>query len=158
MSTAGRPPDLRHLIQVPTFLGHHPGAVSPVHGTVPSGGTITHQVTDVPWTLLMFLTSSCDGCHELWAAFAHPEHSPIPGDLHALVVTRRAPFEDPDSVARLCGVASVVMSDQAWTDYGVHTGPFFVLVDGSARRVATEGVAWSLEQITSAIATARGGE
>jgi hypothetical protein len=50
------------------------------------------------------------------------------------------------------------MSDDAWSDYGVHAGPFFVLVDGANAKVATEGVAWSLEQITAAVATARGDE
>ena len=34
----------------------------------------------------------------------------------------------------------------------VHSGPFFVLVDGRAGRIATEGVAWSVAQITAAIA------
>ena len=67
-------------------------------------------------------------------------------------------MEAPDNVARLCGRASVVMSDDAWSDYGVHAGPFFVLVDGGAARVATEGVAWSVEQITGAITAARGNE
>ena len=73
-----------------------------------------------------------------------------------MVVTRGATLEGLDNVLRRCGDASVVMSDAAWSDYGVHAGPFFVLVDGSQNRVASEGVAWSLDQITAAIAAARG--
>ena len=156
VTTAGRPPDIRHLIQVPSFLGHRPAVVGPIRGSTPSGTSVTYEVTNVAWTLLVFLSTSCDGCQELWDAFADPERSPIPGDLQTVVVTRGPSLEAPDNVARLCGAASVVMSDDAWFDYGVHTGPFFVLVDGSAAEVASEGVAWSLDQITGAIATARG--
>jgi len=123
---------------------------------VPSGEPVEFEMTDRPWTLLVFLTSACDGCEELWRAFADPLSSPIPRDVDAVVVTRGPRFETPDKVARLAGSGSVVMSDDAWTDYGVHTGPFYVLVDGSAVRVVTEGVAWSLEQIAGAVSTARG--
>lgn len=156
MSTAPRPSDLRHLIQVPNFLGHRPGTVRSVQGTVPSGEPVEFEVTERPWTLLVFLTSACDGCEELWRAFADPESLPFPRDVDVVVVTRGPRFEGPDKVACLAGSGSVVMSDDAWTDYGVHTGPFYVLVDGSAVRVVTEGVAWSLEQIASAVSTARG--
>lgn len=156
MSTAPRPSDLRHLIQVPNFLGHRPGTVRSVQGTVPSGEPVEFEVTERPWTLLVFLTSACDGCEELWRAFADPESLPFPRDVDPVVVTRGPRFEAPDKVARLAGSGSVVMSDDAWTDYGVHTGPFYVLVDGAAVRVVTEGVAWSLEQIASAVSTARG--
>ena len=157
MSTAG-PPDIRHLIQVPSFLGHRPAVVGPVRGITPSGTSVTYEVSDVPWTLLVFLSTSCDGCQELWDAFADPKRSPVPRDLRTVMVTRGPSLEVPDRVARLAGAASVVMSDDAWSDYGVSTGPFFVLVDGPAARVASEGVAWSLEQITGAIAIARGNE
>ena len=156
MSTAPRPPDLRHLIQVPTVLGHRPGTVRRIEGTVPSGEPVEFEVTDRPWTLLMFLTSACDGCEELWRGFADPGSLPFPRDVDTVVVTRGPRFEAPDKVAGLAGSGSVVMSDDAWTDYGVHTGPFYVLVDGKAVRVVTEGVAWSLEQIVGAVSTARG--
>jgi hypothetical protein len=104
----------------------------------------------------MFLTSACDGCEELWRGFADPGSLPFPRDVDTVVVTRGPRFEAPDKVAGLAGSGSVVMSDDAWTDYGVHTGPFYVLVDGKAVRVVTEGVAWSLEQIVGAVSTARG--
>jgi hypothetical protein len=39
------------------------------------------------------------------------------------------------------------MSTQAWEDYGVPGSPYFVLVDGSAGRVAGEGSATSWEQV-----------
>jgi len=157
VSTAPRPPDLRHLIQVPKFLGHRPSVVHRLAGTTPAGQPVAYELGD-GWTLLVFLSTSCGGCQELWDAFGDPEHSPVPDDLTTVMVTRGPRLEGPDNVARLCGRASVVMSDDAWSDYGVHAGPFFVLVDGGAARVATEGVAWSVEQITGAITAARGNE
>jgi hypothetical protein len=122
-------------------------------GTTPAGQAVTYELID-GWTILVFLSTSCGGCQELWDAFADPDSSPIPRDLTTVVVTRSPELEAADTVARLCGGASVVMSDDAWSDYGVHAGPFFVLVDGGAAAVASEGVAWSVEQITAAIATA----
>lgn len=106
----------------------------------------------------MFLSTACDGCHELWAAFSDSSRPPIGGLESIIVVTRGPELEALGDVARLCGDASVVMSNDAWSDYGVHAGPFFVLVDGGKARVATEGVAWSIEQIAGAVAAARGSE
>jgi hypothetical protein len=154
-STAPRPPDLRHLIQVPKFLGQRPSEVHRLSGASLGGEPVDHELSE-GWTLLVFLSTSCDGCRELWDVFGHPDGTPVPRDVTTVVVTRSAQLESVDTMAGLSGSASVVMSDQAWTDYGVHAGPFFVLVDGGADRVATEGVAWSVEQITGAVAAARG--
>jgi hypothetical protein len=150
--SSGRP-DLGRLIQIPKFLDHRPGVVHPIRGRSPSGEPVADDVVR-DWTLLLFLSSTCDGCQEIWDSVADPERSKIPSDLSTLVVTRWA-RERPEAVARLCGTATVVMSDEAWPDYGVHSGPFFVLVDGRREKVATEGVAWSVKQITSAVGTAR---
>ncbi len=73
------------------------------------------------------------------------------------MVTRPPTVERPEGVRRLAGDATVVMSEAAWSDYEVHSGPFFVLIDGRARRIASEGVAWSVEQMRAAIAAARSG-
>jgi hypothetical protein len=153
VSAASDRPNLGHLIQVPKFLGHRSGLVHPIQGRTLSGDPITHDLLD-GWTLLMFLSTSCDGCRQLWESVADPEHSQMPADLATLVITRDAQEASTD-VARLCGTAAVVMSDEAWPDYGVHSGPFFVLVDGRQAKVATEGVAWSVEQITAAVGAAR---
>jgi hypothetical protein len=152
--TSGRP-DLGHLIQIPKFLDHRPGVVRPIRGRSPSGELVDDDVVR-DWTLLLFLSSTCDGCQEIWDSVADPDRSTIPSDLTTVVVTRSA-TERPEAVARLCGTAKVVMSDEAWPDYGVHSGPFFVLVDGRQKIVATEGVAWAVEQITAAVGTARAG-
>ena len=70
------------------------------------------------------------------------------------MITRGPAVERPDDVAALAGQATVVMDDTAWTDYEVHSGPFFVLVDGTSGRVLTEGVAWSVAQIRGAVEAA----
>lgn len=146
-----RRPDLRNLIEVPRYLGQRPHQVRPITGQSPAGEPVIHRLAD-PWTLIMFLSTTCDGCQELWHDFAEPEHSVLPSDLARLVVTRAG--EEPSAILSRAKEAAVVLSDEAWPDYGVHSGPFFVLVEGG-RRVATEGVAWSLEQIASAIDAAR---
>ncbi len=43
----------------------------------------------------------------------------------------------------------------AWLAYRVQGPPFFVLVDGSADRVVTEGVAWGVSQIAEHVRAAR---
>ena len=151
MSASGRP-DLRHLVEVPNYLGSRPVTVQPIRGFTVSGEPVVHELTDGT-TLVMFLSTSCDGCQGLWEAFGEVLHPALPATLSRLVVTRRS-TEDPGKVACRGGSATVVMSDDAWSDYAVHSGPFFVLVDGSGSRILTEGVAWSVEQITAAVAAA----
>ena len=69
-------------------------------------------------------------------------------------MTRGPSSEPAGEVAALAGTAQVVMGDAAWSDYEVHSGPFFVLVDGPSGRVLTEGVAWSVDQIRGAVEAA----
>ena len=86
----------------------------------------------------------------MWAAFASAS-SPLPAGVHAVIVTRGVAVEVPAEVAQLSGDATVVMSDDPWSAYEVHSGPFFVYIDGATGRVLTEGVAWSVAQIRAAI-------
>jgi hypothetical protein len=151
VSASGRP-DLRHLVEVPNYLGSRPVTAQPIRGATVSGAPVVHELAE-GLTLLMFLSTSCDGCQELWEAFGDAGHQGFPATLSRLVVTRRS-TEDLGKVAGRGGSATVVMSDEAWSDYAVHSGPFFVLVDGAESRVLTEGVAWSVEQITAAVAAA----
>jgi hypothetical protein len=151
VSASGRP-DLRPLVEVPNYLGSRPVTAQPIRGTTVSGEPVVHELTEGT-TLLMFLSTSCDGCQELWEAFGDAGHPAFPATLSRLVVTRRS-TEDPGKAAGQAGSATVVMSDEAWADYAVHSGPFFVLVDGAGSRILTEGVAWSVDQITAAVAAA----
>jgi hypothetical protein len=74
-----------------------------------------------------------------------------------VVVARDAAREDVAELrlrAGAAGAARVVLSSAAWEAYSVLGPPFFVLVDGSSGRVASEGVAWSVEQVVSDVGRA----
>jgi hypothetical protein len=154
VSPEGRRPDLSNLVQVPRFLGPRPTEARAVAGCTPGGEGIEHHVAG-DWTLLLFLSTTCDGCTDLWEAFARPNDAVLGRDVDVVLVTRPPTVERPEEVRRLAGDATVVMSEAAWSDYEVHSGPFFVLIDGRARRTASEGVAWSIEQMRAAISAVR---
>lgn len=154
MSREARRPDLSNLVQVPRFLGPRPTTARTVTGVTPHGEPMEATVSG-GWTLLLFLSTTCDGCLELWESFAD-QRVPIAEDLGVVLITK--PDEEAEDVARLAGSTRVVMTETAWSDYEVHSGPFFVMIDGRTDRIATEGVAWSVEQIRSALAAARAEE
>ncbi len=111
-------------------------------------------------TLLLFLSSSCDGCVPFWAALADP---PAAGfdRLDLVAVVSGAGKGAPDRVGPMVppgAVASVVVAPAAYRDYRVAGGPFFVLVERRAQGpvVATEGVAWSPAQVAADCARALG--
>jgi hypothetical protein len=108
---------------------------------------------------VLFLTSHCDGCGPFWRLPLAREDCGLDPQVAAVVVARDPRDEEPDALAALTGVEPasasgfLVMSGTAWRTYRVHGPPFFVLVDGVT--VATEGVAWSVEQVVSDVARAR---
>jgi hypothetical protein len=156
VSAGDGPPELRDLVQIPGFLGPRPERAHRVQGVVPSGEPVSYEIGE-GWSVLVFLSTACDGCHELWSALANPIGSPLPEGVRTVLVTHAPSVESPAEAARLSGAATLVMSDEAWTDYEVHSGPFFVVVDGATGRVASEGVAWSAAQIAAAVVAARAG-
>lgn len=108
-----------------------------------------------PWTLLLFLDTDCDGCDDLWSlvdkwprvpdrdsAEAWPEDD-ASANVSVVAVTRGLTKEDADAArSRTHGGGTVIMSDDAWSDYRVHSQPFFVVVERDAATVVSEGVAW----------------
>jgi hypothetical protein len=154
VSQKARRPDLANLVPVPRFLGPRPIEARTVTGVTPQG-ELTEVAFSGGWTLLLFLSTACDGCLQLWESFAD-QNAPIADDLAVVLITKRD--EPAESVARLAGSTRVVMTETAWSDYEVHSGPFFVVIDGRTDRIATEGVAWSVEQMSSAFASARAEE
>jgi hypothetical protein len=148
-----RPPDLRDLVSIPGLVDERPEVVSSVSGVSPSGDPIELGVIGEPrWTLLAFLSTSCDGCRESWRALS--QGSGLPGDVRLIVVTRPPDKEDADAVRGLSADRAVVMSDQAWSSYNVWGAPFFVLIDGLREKVAAEGVLMSLPDMETALLTA----
>ena len=119
------------------------------------------------WSLVVFLSSGCLGCGNIWQALEDPLGSGLVEDESVVVITRDAGEEDAAAIRRLAtGSVPVVMSTATWSAYRVQGPPFFSLVDGRAGtervgvvgdpvRVATEGVAWSVEQMAADVRRAR---
>jgi hypothetical protein len=130
------------------------------------------------WSLVVFLSSGCHGCRDLWQALEDPVRSGLVGDESVVVVTRDAEEEDVDALRGLArGPVPVVMSTATWSAYCVQGPPFFSLVDGRVAtqragpeavqgsegepmapgplRVVTEGVAWGVAQVAADVRRAR---
>lgn len=153
----GTRPRLGRLAAVPVRTAARRPA-SAISGTDLSGQPTERRLTSAgAWTLLLFLSSHCDGCAPFWAV---PRSAlglvPAAGDA-LVVVSHDSEREDADAVSRWTRAATdpvdVVMASAAWRAYGVLGPPFFVLVEGP--EVATEGVAWSAEQVAADVRRAR---
>jgi hypothetical protein len=104
--------------------------------------------------LLLFLSSSCHGCADLWDGTSQLR-AELPPDVAVVLVTRGPGQEDAAAIASLApagGDCVTVMSDGAYEDYRVAGPPFLVLVDGS--EVKTEAVAWGVAETARAVLAA----
>ncbi len=101
-------------------------------------------------TLLAFLSSGCTSCGAFWERLGDSRSAP---ELRTVIVTRGADREQPAKLRRLAPDAvPVVMSSQAWEDYGVPGTPYFVLVEDGAIR--GEGVATTWTALASLVGDA----
>jgi hypothetical protein len=108
-------------------------------------------------TLLAFLSSGCLTCRNFWTAFADPGALGLPNDVRVVAVVKDASEESTTALRELAVPnITVVMSSAAWVDYLVPGSPYFVLVDGAARRVRGEGTAASWEQVRTLLLQAIG--
>ncbi len=118
-------------------------------GVTPTGDAIKLAFTGSP-TLLAFLSSGCTSCAAFWEKLG--DGRPAPG-LRTVIVTRGAEREQRAKLRRLGPDAvPVVMSSQAWDDYGVPGTPYFVLIEDGAIR--GEGVATTWDALASLIGDA----
>lgn len=124
-----------------------------VAGIDPRGDAVAVGVVGQPHrTLLAFLTSGCMTCRGFWAAFADGVELPAP-DVRLVVVTKGEEDESPSAVAELAPAdVPVIMSTDAWEDYGVPVAPYFALVDGD--EVVGEGAAASWSQVSDLLGRA----
>ncbi|HEY8338465.1 MAG TPA: hypothetical protein VIK95_01275 [Egibacteraceae bacterium] len=143
----------------------HPGLATPNEGFADaadlSGVTPWEEAIGVSvvgaghHTLIAFLSSGCDTCHTFWNAFAEgTPHEDLPPGVRLVVVTHAPSDESLGATRDLAGGLDdvpVVMSNDAWRDYGVPGSPYFVLVDGPAGRVIGEGAATSWPQVADLI-------
>ncbi|MDT4909738.1 MAG: hypothetical protein QOI69_2979 [Pseudonocardiales bacterium] len=106
-------------------------------------------------TVLAFLTSGCEGCAGFWQELE--KDWAVPGGSRVLVVAKGPEDDSPEQLAGLCppGV-DLVMSSQAWTDFGVPGSPYVMVVDGRTGRVKGEGSGQSFSQVGGLIAQAVG--
>ena len=152
---------LRRLRPIPTTVG---SPTTLPHDVVGVGTDGTARRVDVERArepvVLLFLSSECLGCRDLWEGLAELQGA-LGGAGRLAVVTRDPDDEDSAAVAALAGDAeerlgvAVVMSSKAYAHYRVAGPPFLVVA--AAERVRTESVAWGLEQTTRvALAAAQG--
>lgn len=123
-------------------------AATDISGTVPGGGPVSVSVGGTQQTLLAFLSSGCRTCATFWSELTSPEIE-IGAQEARLVIVAQDPAHDSESRLVELAPANVrtVCSSAAWEAYGVPGSPFFVLVDGSDRRVVGSGTATNWPQV-----------
>jgi hypothetical protein len=146
---------LRRVRPIPTYRDHPATSPADIEGVTPAGEPVRVNVIDsTDAVLLLFLSSSCLGCRDLWEGTAVLRQS-LPPALRLILVTRGPDHEDAEAITAL-GPADTptVMSSQAFGDYRVGGPPFFAVVsDGGVR---TEGVAWGIAETVRATRAALG--
>jgi len=140
--------DARRMPEPPA--GTRADATAPeLAGVTPTGDAVKLAFHGAP-TLLAFLSSGCASCVQFWERLGDSRPAP---ELRPVIVTRGA---DREQVAKLRKLAPasvpVVMSSQAWEDYGVPGTPYFVLVDDGA--IHGEGVATTWSALASLVGDA----
>lgn len=120
--------------------------VADVSGTGPRGETQALRIVDVDHdTVVAFLSSGCQTCHVFWDELRDPQ---LPDGVRLVVVTKGEDAESPVAVADMApSDVTVVMSNQAWSDFEVPGSPYVVHVDGASGRVRGEGTGPSWRQV-----------
>lgn len=125
-------------------------AVVDITGVTPRGSAVSVSVGgDGRLTLLAFLSSGCTTCADFWRAWREDESLQLAGlgQPRIVIVTKGPENEHASAVSILAPpTTSTVMSNTAWSDYGVPASPYFVLVDGRAG-VIGEGSAATFAQL-----------
>ena len=132
------------------------GSGADLMGVTPGGDAVAVGLGGSGLTLLAFLSSGCLTCEEFWTALGGGRGiRPAGMDARVVAVTHGPQQESPARVAQLApDDVTVVMSSEAYDDYGVPVSPYFVLVDGRDRRIVGEGVARDWPQLESLLAKA----
>jgi hypothetical protein len=132
---------LRRVRPIPTYRDHPATAPSDIEGLTPAGETVKVAIVGASDpVLLVFLSSSCQGCRDLWEGTVALRQS-LPEGVRAV-----AALDPADTLT--------VMSSQAFRDYRVGGPPFLAVV--AAGVVRTEGVAWGIGETVRATRHALG--
>jgi hypothetical protein len=129
-----------------------------VAGTTPTGESVVIRTVGVPRdTALLFLSTGCSSCAGFWEALRTPGVVRLPDAARLVVVTQGADYESPAEVRALAPPEfDVVLSSEAWSEYGVPGSPYVVLVDGATGRVRGEGTGQSWSQVAELLARGSG--
>ncbi len=139
--------------RIPTHLPGPRGNLTPAYdlsGRTLGGDAVVTPVgsAGVP-VLVAFLSSGCLTCRTFWEGLRAGAHRPMPEEARVVVVTKGRDLESPSRLQDLAPAdVPVVMSTEAWADYGVTMSPFFVMV-GADGEVRGEGAASSWDQVRS---------
>jgi hypothetical protein len=150
---AGHPVSLLTSSPQPHLPAERSSAVHDLEGVTPSGEAVVVAVEAAPLTLLAFLTSGCESCARLWGSLGDPaQRRLLPPQVRVVAVTKGPEWESQALVeSRAPAGIQVVMSTAAWADYEIPGSPYFVLLNGSGRRRAGEGVGHDLAQIAGLV-------
>jgi hypothetical protein len=153
---------LRRARPIPTYRDHPATVGHDLVGVDPSGAPRSVRIeAGAEPVCVLFLSSSCQGCRDLWEGMGALGRALGPPGVRVVVVTRGPEVEDAAAVARLAGsggvggATEVVMSSQAYLDYGVAGPPFYAVTVG--REVRTEGLAWGVSETAEAVRVALAG-
>jgi len=129
-----------------------------IAGATPGGDAVAITVIGARQpTLLAFLSTGCTTCAEFWTAMAEPTTRQQMASARLVVVTKGEADESPTAVGEAAPPGlPLVMSSEAWANYGVPGSPYFVLVDGPSGRVRGEGSAGTWEQLVKLMGEALG--
>ncbi len=134
------------------------GPAADIEGVDLAGLAVRHRLSGPgapAWTLVLFLSGSCQGCLELWPLLTPGAVAPEV----AVVAVARSRAEDPASLRALAPPGGqVVLSDRAFSDFGVQGAPFLVVASGSRPTLVRESVAFGSEQVRAEVAAARAGQ
>jgi hypothetical protein len=151
---AGREELVGAAVEAPVVTaGARPAA--DLAGQTPSGEVVALAVAGAAHdTLLAFLTTGCATCAQFWEAFSAADKG-LPRSTRLLVVTKGPEQESPSAIGELAPLGvTIVMTDQAWTDYQVPGAPYFVYVSGPEQRVVGEGTAVNWQQLANLVSRA----
>jgi hypothetical protein len=129
-----------------------------IAGVTPRGSSLSVAVGgDDRVTLLAFLSSGCTTCADFWRAWREGERIELEGlgRPRVVIVTKGPENEHLQAVATLAPASiATVMSNAAWSDYGVPASPYFVLVHGR-RGIVGEGSAATFAQLRGVLERAQ---
>ncbi len=137
------------LRPIPTYRDHPAATPRDVEGIDPAGTPrLVPVATSTEPVLVLFLSSGCAGCRDLWEGTAELRRA-LPAHVRLLIVTPDEGPEDRGAVARLAPAdTDVVMSSRAYVDFKVAGPPFLSLVEEG--QVCTEAVAWGVAETARA--------